>query len=120
MFNFPKEFDFNIFKSLKSFKKRISYCNLKLYKLGAGSSRAVYMIDHSTAIKVAKNEKGVAQNDVENDNELQKIGLFPEIYEADNDGNWLIVQLAEKAKLKDFEDILGVRFEFICEYIDYI
>jgi len=120
MFNFQKEFDFDIFKSLRSFKKRIDYCNMKLYKLGAGSSRAVYMIDPSTAIKVAKNEKGVAQNDVENDSELQKIGLFPEIYEADNDGNWLIVQLAEKAKLKDFEDILGVRFEFICAYIDYL
>ena len=120
MFNFPKEFSFETFKSLKSFKKRISYCNLKLYKLGAGSSRVVYMIDPSTAIKVAKNEKGVAQNDVENDGELQKIGLFPEIYDADDKGNWLIVQLADKAKLQDFDDILGVRFDFICAYIDYL
>lgn len=120
MFNFPKEFDFDTFNSLRSFKKRIDYCNLKLYKLGAGSSRAVYMIDPSTALKVAKNEKGIAQNDVEDDSELQKIGLFPEIYDSDPNGIWLIVRLAEKAKAQDFEDILGVRFDFICAYIDYL
>ena len=119
MYNFPKEFDFETFKSLTSFKKRISYCNQKLYKIGCGSSRCVYMIDPSTAIKVAKNERGVSQNDVEYDGELQKLGLFPEIYEADPDGNWLIVEMADRVKKSDFKSILGVSFDFICDYVDY-
>ena len=120
MVNYPSSFDLAAFRKLKSLQKMIHYCNLKLYKLGAGSSRCVYQIDPSTALKVAKNEKGVAQNDVENDSFLQGIGLFPEIYDADPNGRWLEVELAEKAKLRDFEDILGVRFEFVCAYIEYL
>lgn len=120
MANYPQSFDLAAFRKLKSMKKMIRYCNFKLYKLGAGSSRCVYQIDPSTALKVAKNDSGIAQNDVENDSFLQKIGLFPEIYDADPNGRWLEVELAEKAKLRDFEEILGVRFEFVCAYIEYL
>ena len=36
-----------------------------LARIGAGSSRVVFVADDQTAIKVAKNKKGLAQNELE-------------------------------------------------------
>ena len=59
---YPATFDMSVFKSLNSFQSRIEYCASRLKRLGAGSSRIVYQIDDEKCLKLAKNQKGVAQN----------------------------------------------------------
>ena len=69
---FPEGFDVEQFKELKTFRERLQYCKERLKKLGAGTGRIAYQIDDGTVLKLAKNAKGVAQNDVENDSYIQK------------------------------------------------
>jgi hypothetical protein len=64
--NYPEGFDINQFKDLTSFAAKARYLRSHgLDKLGAGSSRAAFIADNDTVIKVAKNKKGLAQNRVE-------------------------------------------------------
>ena len=65
--DYPTQFDMNLFKSLKTFKERIEYCEANLKKIGSGSSRIVYQVDNNKVLKLAKNKKGIAQNETEID-----------------------------------------------------
>ena len=60
---------FNIeeFSKLHSFQKRVQYCNERLQRLGAGSSRIAYKLNEERVLKIAKNSKGIAQNEKEAD-----------------------------------------------------
>lgn len=59
---YPVSFNFDEFKSLKSFAQRVRYCDEHLQKLGSGSSRIVYVVDNDKVLKLAKNKKGLAVN----------------------------------------------------------
>ena len=62
---YPESFDLETFKKIPTFKGRTQYVAERLPKLGAGSSRIVYKIDDGTVLKLAKNQKGLAQNNLE-------------------------------------------------------
>lgn len=110
---YPESFNIEEFKGLPSFKDRIKYAEERLQKLGAGSSRIVYKIDDVTVLKLAKNGKGVAQNELEieysNYGDLKSITA--EVYEYDNNNLWVEMELAVKLKKSDFQRIVGVSFE---------
>ena len=60
---YPKDFDLNQFKSIKSFKGKVLYAKEKLGNpIGMGSSRVVFRVDDNKVLKLAKNPKGQAQN----------------------------------------------------------
>ena len=59
---YPTSFNMEEFKSIRSFADRVKYCEQRLKKLGAGSSRRVYQIDNEKCLKLAKNGKGIGQN----------------------------------------------------------
>jgi len=121
---YPQSFDNEYFKSLRSFAKRVNYCNQTLNRLGSGSSRIVYQIDDKTVLKLAKNSKGVAQNEREinmgTSNYYQSMDLFAEVYEYDENALWLEMQLARPAKKSDFKRIVGYDFSVICDYVQYV
>ena len=117
---YPTSFNIDEFKSLTSFAKRVEYCNKRLNFLGQGSSRRVYMIDDEKCLKLAKNRKGIAQNEAENDYCLQQLDLCPIIYDYDRNGLWIEVQLARKAKPSDFERLSGYSWDVFCAWVDYV
>lgn len=121
--NYPQSFNMEHFKSLTSFNQRINYCNSTLERLGSGSSRIVYLIDDNTVLKLAKNKKGVAQNEREievgTSSYYQGFNLFAEVYEYDDNGLWLEMQYARRSKKNDFKRILGVDFIFLQDFIQF-
>ncbi len=100
----------NQFEEIKSFADRIKFANQHLQRIGGGTGRIVYDIDGTKVFKVAKNAKGVAQNDAESD-----VGRYPDthnivtkIFEFDNDGNWLIAEKAKKVTEKRIKDLTKI------------
>lgn len=118
---YPASFNMEAFKSIPSYAGKIKYCKEKLGKqLGSGSSRMVFPIDDEKVLKLAMNNKGVAQNEAECDYYLQQIGLFAKIYDTDEDYKWIEMQLARKATAGDFKKFFGYPFKVICAYVDYV
>jgi hypothetical protein len=116
---YPTNFNIEEFSSIRSFKERVKYCDSRLKYLGQGSSRRVYMIDNEKCLKLAKNNKGIAQNESENDGYLQKLHLCPLIYNYDRNGLWIESQLAKKAKVSDFKRLTGYGWDVMCAWIEY-
>lgn len=118
---YPASFNMEVFKSLPTFAARIRYCENRLERISAyGSSRVVYKIDDEKVLKLAKNNKGVAQNECEASDYYKKsIECFAKIYDYDDNFLWVEMQLAKKVKPSDFNRIVGVSFKTVCDFILY-
>lgn len=103
-------FDIKVFSEIDSFKERIAYCNEYLQKLGTGSSRIAYKIDNDRVLKVAKNQKGIAQNNAEIYGGLDMYPeIFAQIYDADYQNDmWIEMELATRVREQDFKDFFGM------------
>ncbi len=98
------------FEEIKSFAGKINAANQNLQRIGSGSGRAVYDIDGTKVLKVAKNQKGVAQNEVE-----ASIGHYAEnehiltkVFESANDDTWLVAEKAKKVGEKRIKELTGI------------
>lgn len=118
---YPSNFDLDYFSQIPTFRGRIKYCDERLQKLGSGSARIAYKVDDQKVIKIAKNQKGLAQNEKEMDWGRNNYGVFGIIYEADTENHtWIEMELASKARASDFKRILGVSWEETTALIDYM
>lgn len=116
---YPSSFDLNVFSNLKSFAKRKKYAEQHLKRISSGSARIVYIIDDNTVLKMAKNEKGIAQNEAEISARNLYDHITANIYEYDDDYMWLEMERAKKVKEKDFVRLIGFEFEDIAKAIVY-
>lgn len=78
-------FRVDMLRQLPSFRAKIRYCNQWLGPyMGSGSSRLVYEIDDNVVLKLAKNNKGIAQNEkeysIKNDNYKSDFNIFPKVF----------------------------------------
>ena len=108
--NYPEGFDINQFKDLPSFAAKARYLRSHgLDKLGAGSSRAAFIADDTTVIKVAKNKKGLAQNRVEAElsANVSQDAPIAKVKDSDPDNIWIESERARRAKPSDFNSIVG-------------
>ena len=118
---YPSNFNLMEFSELPTFKARKQYCDDRLQQLGKGSSRIVYKVDEEKALKIAFNQKGIAQNRAECDWGKNNYEVFGKVYNADTDNYyWIEMELARKATTKDFKTFFGVSFKDFCEMIKYI
>lgn len=104
-------FSLDKLSSIPSFRGRYNYCVTHIGKhVGKGSSRATFQLDDSKVLKLAINEKGLAQNGQEGQDDyyLQQLGIVPEIYETDDDNKWIVTEYVLPAKAKDFKECLGI------------
>ena len=93
-----------------SYKSRLAYALERAKKLGAGSSRVAMTIEYQgrpTVLKVAKNQKGLAQNSVEadilSDGYASQMGILIPIIDYDTQNrepSWVHTELAQKANEK--------------------
>ncbi len=114
-------FSLDEFSHIPTFKGRIQYCDERLEKLGAGSSRIVYKIDENRVLKIARNNKGIAQNTREADFGRNRYGVTTELYEADTDNyTWVEMERAYPVKKSEVQSIAGVTFLDLCAIICYI
>jgi hypothetical protein len=112
--DYPASFDMEVFKSLKSHAGRNRYAQEHLQRLSSGFSRIVYKIDDEKVLKLAKNDKGVAQNEVEIEyGQYSDIDdVVAKIFDYDEANSlWVEMELALRVKPSDFKNIIGYSFE---------
>lgn len=110
-----KFIDLKLWKNLSP-AKQILFLTQKGELIGKGSSRAVYLIDGKKVLKLAMDEKGLAQNKTELElfNNPSTTGLITKIYEASPDNRWLVSELAKPFKNTDeFANLTGIPFDMI-------
>lgn len=113
----PDDWDDAVFNERIPFAKRVKYAKERSARLGAGSSRVAFEIPFEgrrTVLKIAKNVKGMAQNEAEaemlNDYYLRGLDItIPMIDydEANGRPTWIHTEFANKAKDSDFIKACG-------------
>jgi len=106
----PDDWDKSAYKSNTSFASRLRYAKERAKRIGSGSSRVAFEIEHEgrqTILKIAKNKKGLAQNDYESsilDDYTLTIGIPMIDYDEENDPpTWIHTEKAEKMKPTQFK-----------------
>ena len=103
---------------LETFNARKKYAKKNLKKLSSGSSRTAYLTAANTVIKLAKNDKGLAQNKAEA-NPLMKSKFVNKPLRKAKDFIWIEVDYLEKITEKDFKEMTGIDFGDFDECIRY-
>ena len=99
-----------------TFKSRLAYALERAKKLGTGSSRVATTIEYEgrpTVLKIAKNQKGLAQNSVEadilSDGYASQLGILIPIIDYDEQNrepSWIHTEMATKANEKQLCSLL--------------
>ena len=111
-------FSFDELKNIASFKGRYDYCVRTLGPTqGRGSSRVIFQLSDDKVLKLALNQKGIAQNEAECDWGVQQYDVVPEIFnESDTDNYYFLVsEYVLPAKEEDFEHVFGFDFTTFCQ-----
>lgn len=116
------EFRLDALRSM-SFVNKVKYCTEMLGRpIGRGSSRLVFQIDDETVLKLAMNGKGIAQNEQELTfkNDYYIGDCFPKIYDGSDEENylWIISEYVLPANEKDFQEVLGMPFSDVTDFVD--
>ena len=95
---------------IKSFRGKMDYANQNLQRIGSGTGRVVYDIDGEKVLKLAKNPKGIAQNETE-----AGIGYYKDsqnivaiVFDSADDDNWLIAEKAKKVNETRIKQLTGI------------
>jgi hypothetical protein len=103
---------------IKSIDDRIEFAKKHWKFLGEGSSRTAFEINDKLVIKVAHNDKGIAQNKVEMDPKAQRSCTNP-IIVADAEGKWIVIRNTEPLTEKEFKKMVGFGFESFMNALFY-
>jgi hypothetical protein len=124
--SYPETFNFDEFNSIRSYSKKLKYANERLRKICSGSARVVYQIDAEKVIKIAKNKKGLAQNNIESDYSLQRSSSIvarifdvADGYTEDIGPFWLEMELAKKLTPNRFKQLTGFTHTDVQNYLGY-
>lgn len=102
---------------LETFKARVDYAEKCLKHLSSGSSRVIYVMPgEKEVMKLAKNDRGVAQNKVES---KVKSKYVNKTTKSDPNGVWKLSPFLEKVTEKEFEGMIDCSFEDFGEALDY-
>jgi hypothetical protein len=105
-------------EKLETYAARKKYAERNLKHLSSGSSRIVYLTPEKTIVKLAKNDKGIAQNEAES-NPKMKSKYLNKILGCAGNHSWLETCYLEKISEKDFKEMTGLEFEDFGESIRY-
>jgi hypothetical protein len=91
-------FEFNKFKGFHDIHKQFEYANSFLDRIGFGSSRIVYIYSSKYVLKIALDQKGLAQNEAEVDvytNPKTKAIVTKIVNYDDKNYNWLVSEMVD-------------------------
>lgn len=103
---------------LETYSARKKYAEKNLKHLSSGSSRIVYLTPSKTIVKLAKNDKGIAQNKAEANPEMKSPFLNKILGHASN-YSWIETPYLDKITGKEFEDMTGIPFSDFDEAIRF-
>lgn len=114
------KFDLKRFESLPDQKTMLAYASKFLQRLGTGSSRAAFVLGSKYALKIALNEKGLAQNNAELEvftNPKSK-PIVAKVYRADEDSRWIVSDLVKPlSNVDEFAELTGTDWSDFAETI---
>lgn len=122
-------FSLDKLKEFDDYKARIHFVNDNLTLLGKGSSRVVYRYDKFKVIKIAKNYKGLKQNEIETYYKYKKFNYITNVLDFDNDTTtneilWILTEYAIPLKTQEeLYNLLGIiepQFKNLIYYLDKI
>jgi len=105
-------------EGLENYNSRKEYAEKNLKHLSSGSSRIVYSTSKDTIIKLAKNDKGIAQNKAECNPKMKSKFLNEVIGHATN-YSWMETHYLDKITAKEFNEMTGLDFDDFGESIRY-
>ena len=107
-----KQFKEMAIDEIRSFAKlHRSVVAAGLVKIGSGSSRSVYDLKDGNVLKVAKNARGIAQNEVESYLSFSSYDVCAKVIESSEKLTWLVMEKCEKITKKEFALLTGVSFD---------
>lgn len=114
-----ESFDLKQFNSLNSFAARKRYADQTLSKIASGSARHVYRTPDGKVLKLAKNKKGIAQNELECElgNDYYVADRVTEVFECDDNFLWLVAEYAQKISPNRFKELTGVSINDVGSYL---
>jgi len=117
--DYPLSFNMEEFKSLTKYTQRVRYCDEHLKKISSGSARVVYLIDNEKVLKLAKNNKGLAQcgTEIEWGGDSYYEDILANTIDSHPDNLWVEMELAKKVKKSDFKRIEGINFDSFGMYL---
>lgn len=116
---YPESFNMDTFKAINSFVNRVAYCKLHLKKIAEGSSRIAFIIDDTKVLKLAKNRKGLAQNENEANMGYNE-GYFDciaHVFDFDDNYTFIEMERARKCSPQEFKNIVGYSLEDVIKFI---
>jgi hypothetical protein len=121
---YPATWNKDEFEKIASFAGKLKYAATHLPKIASGSGRAVFKIDNSKVIKIAKNKKGLAQNNVESEYLLQNYDITARTFDRgdivqDIGPFWVEMELAKKVGKKRFEELTGITMDELYAHLMY-
>lgn len=112
------QFSTEYLSQIPSYRQRALYCRQNLGEpIGNGSSRTVFQIDDQRCLKLAKNGKGIAQNELEGEYYKQSFDCFPKIFDQDDNSSWIICEYVLPAKPNDFQHCLSISWDDFQRFI---
>lgn len=105
-------------EQLETYNARKKYAERNLKHLSSGSSRIVYLTPGKTIIKLAKNDKGIAQNKAEANPEM-KSKYLNQIINCAKNCAWCETHYLEKITEKEFEEMTGLKFDDFGDALRY-
>ncbi len=105
-------------ESLETYDARKKYAEKNFKRLSSGSSRIVFKTKDDTVIKLAKNDKGIAQNKAESNPKIKSKYVNKVLKNAKN-YSWIEVPFLEKMDLDKFKEYTDLDFEEFGEAIRY-
>lgn len=94
----------------KSFAGKIKIADQNLTRIGSGSGRIVYDINDERVLKLARNPKGVAQNEEESNigQDYYTESIVTKVYEHADDDSWIIAEKAKKVTERRIKELTGI------------
>jgi hypothetical protein len=126
----PDDWDKSAYKSNTSFASRLRYAQERAKKMGTGSSRVAFEIEYQgrpTILKIAKNKKGLAQNEYEtqmlNDYYVTGLGITIPMIDHDEENDpptWIHTEKAKKIHPATFKKLMfGMDSYTLQRYIEW-
>lgn len=125
----PDHWDNSVFIGKSSFKARLAYAKKMAQRLGAGSSRVAFEIEYQgrpTILKLAKNKKGLSQNEEEvnilNDYYIRNLEITIPLIDYDErhvQPQWIHTEKAEKMTPTKFQEFFGVDAKTVLRFSEY-
>lgn len=105
-------------EKLETYNARKKYAEKNLKHLSSGSSRVVYLTPQKTVIKLAKNDKGIAQNKAETNPKIKSLFINKPL-KFSKKYIWIETEFLDKISSKKFEKLTNFNFEEFGDSLRY-